>query len=216
MSPCSQRSLQKFIIFMLVSISPFSIYGQESGDGYNEGCKYPFVAIKSNLLHDALLTPDIGVELSVSPAISIGIEGVYAWWSNNRAHRYWRIRGLWLDASWWFGKASKSHRLTGHHAGIYASIHDYDFEFGGKGWQSRRATPGIGLTYGYSFRLNRHLNLDLYARVGYAECNVTKYKPMCGTYTCIRKIDKHYFGLTGLGISLTWFPWQYKSTISPR
>lgn len=210
MSECGQGQLRNFVIFIVAAFCAFNVYGRNA-DAADGGCDDCIFVIKSNLLYDAALTPDIGIEMSVSPSISVGIEGVCAWWSNNRTHRYWRIRGGWLDASWWFGEASRLYRLTGHHAGIYASIHDYDFEFGGKGWQSPRPTFGAGLTYGYSFRLNRHLNLDLSVRAGYAGGRVTEYKPMCGTYTCIRERSNHYFGLTGLGISLIWFPGLCKS-----
>lgn len=206
MSVCCQRSLRNFVIFMLSAISVFDIYGHCKEDSLDRGRSALTIAIKSNLIHDVMLTPDIGVELVVSPAISVGIEGICAWWSNNRAHRYWRIRGLWLDASWWFGESSRRHRFTGHHAGIYTSIHDFDFEFGGRGWQSDRPALGVGFAYGYSFRLNRHLNLDLSVRAGYAGVSMTEYRPMCGTYTCIRHRNNHYFGPTGLGVSLVWVP----------
>lgn len=174
----------------------------------------PLVAIKSNLLYDAALTPDLGIELSLSRRISVGLESVYAWWSNDRTHRYWRIRGGWLDISWWFGAASRRQRLTGHHVGIYASMHDYDFEFGNKGWQARNPTFGTGFTYGYSFRLNGRLCLDLHLRAGYAGGRVTEYIPQCGTYMCVRKFQSSYWGLTGAGVTLVWFP-GHDSTNNP-
>ncbi len=187
----------------------------------DQGCvscqdRCPPVAIKSNLLYDVALTPDLGVEISLSRLISVGLEGVYAWWSNDRTHRYWRVRGGWLDISWWFGTASRRQRLTGHHAGIYASMHDYDFEFGHKGWQARNPTVGAGLTYGYSFRLNGRLSLDLNLRIGYAGGRVTEYTPQCDTYMCVRKYLSNYWGLTGAGVTLVWFPGRGSSNNPSR
>lgn len=205
MHVCCHCQLRKLVIFILTPLSALLVFGHDGADS-NQSGRLPMVALKSNLLHDAILTPDIGIELSLSDRISVGIEGVCAWWSNDSAHRYWRIRGAWIDASWWFGRKSRKHRLTGHHAGIYASVHDFDFEFGGKGWQSHRPALGVGATYGYSLRLNRHLNLDLYVRAGYSGTGVTEYKPMCGTYVCVRHLSNRYFGLTGLGVTLVWFP----------
>lgn len=183
---------------------------QAVGKG-TDGCdacdgRCPVVAIKTNLLHDAVLTPDLGLELSLSNRVSVGIEGVYAWWSNESKHRCWRIRGGWLDVSCWFGSTSLRRRLTGHHAGIYVSMHGYDFEFGGKGWQARRPAFGVGVTYGYSFRLNGRLSMDFSLSVGYAGGNVTEYVPQCGTYYCVRRYHNNYFGPTRLGVSLVWFP----------
>lgn len=164
------------------------------------------IAIKTNLVHDALLTPDLGVELSIARRFSVSVSGVYAWWSNNRRHSYWRIRGGVLEARCWFGDRSRARALTGHHVGVYGSAHDYDFEFGGTGWQSPRAVYGVGVGYGYSFRLNRRLNLDLGMRVGYSAGRRIKYKPECGDYVCVGRTFARYIGVTGIDITLVWFP----------
>lgn len=169
-------------------------------------CSCLGIALKSNLLHDAVITPDFGIEIALPHDISVGVEGIYAWWSKDSRHRYWRIRGVWADVSYWFGTASRGRMLTGHHAGIYGSCHDFDFEFGNKGWQSREPSFGVGASYGYSFRLNGRLNLDLSLRVGYASMRITEYAPQCGTYICSGSHQRHYFGLTGAAVTLVWFP----------
>lgn len=192
------------LLFAALPIAGVSQPADVQCDDCDNDCLH--IAVKSNLIHDALLTPDFGVELALPSNFSVGVEGVYAWWSNNKAHRYWRIRGAWLDVNYWFGAAATRRELTGHHIGIYGSAHDYDFEFGGKGWQSRRPTFGVGATYGYSFRLNERMNIDLSMRVGYAGGNVTAYRPECGKYVCTDRYYKHYVGVTGLAVTLVWFP----------
>ena len=99
----------------------------------------PRVAVTTNLLHDAALTPDLGLEVSIARRWSVAAEGVWAWWSNARRHRYWRIAGGRLEFRWHPGDAPMKRALTGHHIGIYGSAHTFDFEFGGQGWQSPRA-----------------------------------------------------------------------------
>lgn len=200
------HTIMKSTIVLFVAFGTINSYGCEYDENSDLIDTHTLVALKSNLIHDALITPDIGIEVSLSPTVSIGIEGVYAWWSNDNAHRYWRIRGGWIDASWWFGELSNNRRLTGHHLGVYTSLHDYDFEFGGKGWQSNGPTYGVGVKYGYSFHLNKRLNLDLCVRVGYSGGRVTEYKPLCGTYMCVGQRHVGNIGLTGLGITLVWFP----------
>lgn len=161
-------------------------------------------ALKSNLLHDAMLTPDIGVEFTLPHNLSIGIEGVYAWWSRDSRHRYWRIRGLWLELNYRFGPQARKRLFTGHHVGIYGSYHDFDFEFGATGYQSPEGMFGAGVSYGYSFPLNPHLRLDLSVKAGYSGGTIIKYKPECGRYVRIDQYRKHYFGITGLGVTLVW------------
>lgn len=164
-------------------------------------------AIKSNLLHDALLTPDLGVELRLPGNFSVAAEGVMAWWSRDSRHRCWHIYGGWLEARYWLADKPVERALTGHHFGIYASLHSFDFEFGsGKGWQCPGLTWGAGVSYGYSWKLNERLNLDLSARVGYTSGEVTKYGVECGMHVCRGRELRRYFGPTDLCVTLVWFP----------
>lgn len=168
-------------------------------------CNFKF-SVKTNLLHDALLTPDFGIELSLARRWSLSAQGIYAWWSRPADNFYWRIRGSSLEFRYWFGRISNSRALTGHHIGIYGSIHDYDFEFGNTGYQAPDMTFGIGLSYGYSLKLNNRLNLDFSLRAGYSAGNQIKYHPECGTYVCDSHRYFKYFGPTALEITLVWFP----------
>lgn len=198
--------------FRLFSVLLLAIYGTTTCISAERSvCEFcdnncGHVALKSNLLHDALLTPDIGVEMVLPRNFSVGLEGVYAWWSKSSEHRYWRIRGIWLDLNYWFGRASAGRDLSGHHVGVYGSCHDFDFEFGHKGWQSPRPTFGAGVSYGYSFRLSQRLNLDVSVRAGYTGGNITVYIPQCGRYVCSDRYFRHYIGLTGVAVTLVWFP----------
>ena len=192
------------ILLALLRAAPCTAAGWQGCDSCGYCCLH--IAVKSNLLHDAALTPDLGVEIALPHNFSVGIEGVYAWWSNAARHRYWQIRGGWLDVNYWFGPAVRRGALMGHHAGIYASCHDFDFEFGHKGWQSRCPTFGGGASYGYAFRLNDRLRLDLGVRVGYWGGHVTSYTPRCGRYVCSGRYHRYYAGLTGLAVTLVWFP----------
>lgn len=166
----------------------------------------PRLALKTNLLHDAVATPDLGVELSLAKRWSVSAEGVWAWWSRSSRHRYWRIYGGWMEMRYWLGDKPLERSLTGHRLGVDGSVHSYDFEFGHKGWQSPDAVYGVGVSYGYSLRLNDRLNLDLGVRIGYSGGNLVKYHPQCGQYVCTGRGFHRYFGLTGLEVTLVWFP----------
>lgn len=66
-----------------------------------------YFAVKTNLLYDALAVPNIGVEFSLGKRWSVAADWMYAWWSKNSKHRYWRIYGGGVSARKWFGKASE-------------------------------------------------------------------------------------------------------------
>ena len=170
----------------------------------------PRIAIKTNLVHDALLTPDLGIEVGIARKFSLSAEGVWAWWSRSERHRYWRIYGGWLEMRCWLGELSHRRALSGHHVGIYGSLLEYDFEFGGRGWQSPSLTYGVGVSYGYSFPVSSRLNIDVSARFGYSCGELIKYRPQCGTYVCQSHSYNRYFGPTGLEVTLVWFPGRGK------
>ncbi|MDE6136684.1 MAG: DUF3575 domain-containing protein [Muribaculaceae bacterium] len=204
MASCITSPVRFLALLLLATAVPAAARASAPCDSCYYDCLH--VAMKTNLLHDAALTPDFGLEIALPRHISVGVEGVYAWWSNASEHRYWRLRGIWADVSYWFGRASRRRALTGHHIGIYGSCHDFDFEFGNKGWQSRRPTFGAGISYGYSFRLNHRLNLDLSVRAGYTGGHITVYRPECGKYVCLDNYYRRYVGITGLAVTLVWFP----------
>lgn len=167
---------------------------------------YPRIALKTNLLHDALLTPDLGMEISIGKKFSVSMEMVYAWWSHSSKHRYWRLRGGWVEARAWLGEQAGKRALSGHHLGVYGSLLNYDFEFGGNGVKSPKGTYGAGVCYGYSFPIHPRLNLDVSLRLGYSGGKVMKYKPESGSYVCTDRSFRRYFGPTALEVTLVWFP----------
>lgn len=171
------------------------------------GCSEMRVALKTNLLHDLLLTPDFGVEVRLPGNFSASAEGVWAWWSDDSRHHCWRIYGGRVQARYWLGEKASERSLTGHHLSVYGSVHSFDFEFGkGHGRQTPDVMWGVGVGYGYSWKIAERLNIELGALVGYAEGVVTKYDAQCGLHVCTGREVHRYFGLTDICVSLVWFP----------
>ena len=52
-----------------------------------------YYALKTNLLYDVLLVPNIGIETSIGRGWTLGASGMLAWWSKDASHKYWRIYG---------------------------------------------------------------------------------------------------------------------------
>lgn len=72
--------------------------------------KRPFcMAVKTNLLYDAVLIPDIGVEFCLGKNWSVAGNWMYAWWKSDRKHNYWRIYGeMWSCAAGSVGERWKN------------------------------------------------------------------------------------------------------------
>ena len=162
-----------------------------------------YFALKSNLLYDALLIPNLSLEASIGSGWTLGAGGMLAWWSKDAKHRYWRIYGGDLEIRKYFGTLSKSKPLQGHHFGIYGDFLTYDFEFGAKGYQSK-ATYAAGIKYGYSHPIANRLNLDFALGIGYLHSNYKTYVPRDGCYVYQETKKRKWLGPTQAEISLVW------------
>ena len=162
-----------------------------------------YFALKSNLLYDALLVPNLSLEASIGSGWTLGAGGMLAWWSKDAKHRYWRIYGGDLEIRKYFGTLAKSKPLQGHHLGIYGDFLTYDFEFGAKGYQSK-ASYAAGIKYGYSHPIANRLNLDFALGIGYLHSNYKTYVPRDGCYVYQETKKRKWLGPTQAEISLVW------------
>lgn len=171
-----------------------------------------YMALKTNLLYDALAVPELHAEFYLGKNWSVTAGGEYAWWSYDRRHRYWRIYGAEIGVRRWFGKAASRKPLTGHHLGVYGGAVTFDFEMGGEGYMGGK--PGgtlrdrclgyCGIEYGYSLPVARRLNIDFSIGVGYLGGRYIKYEPFRSIYHKTGEYRVSYFGPTKADISLVW------------
>lgn len=175
-------------------------------------CSPFYMAVKTNLLYDALLVPNIGVEFYVAKGFSVGGNWMYAWWNRNSRHYYWRIYGGELAIRKYFNRTTEGSPLNGHHIGIYGQVFTYDFETGGHGYMGGK--PGgtlwekmnysAGLEYGYSLPITRRLNLDFVIGVGYWGGAYYEYLPTDNHYVWQATKQRRWFGPTKAEMSLVW------------
>lgn len=176
-------------------------------NGGNRGLR---MALKANALYYAALIPNIGVEFYFGDSWGAGLDWMYAWWSKDSAHRYWRVYGGDVSVSWW--PRNDDGNFTGHHFGAYLQTLTYDFEFHGKGYMSGRPghnlwdrmTYGGGLEYGYTLPLRSNLNLDFTVGLGCLTGKVEKYIPADGHYVWLETKKRTWFGPTKAEISIVW------------
>lgn len=140
--------------------------------------KYSFiVAVRSNLLYDALQMPNIGLEINLANKwsllaeymhmnLNMSTEKISATYVNSHILELNGYGGL-LRVRRYFGKTASKHQLAGHHLGIYGQLISYDCILGKLRVVSDVQHPIYGIDYGYSFPINRRLNIDVEAGVGY-------------------------------------------------
>lgn len=171
-----------------------------------------YMALKTNLVYDALLVPNIGVEFALGKGWTLGGNWMYGWWKNDRRHRYWRVYGGEVGLRKYFGQRAADKPLTGHHIGVYGQLLTYDFEFGGRGYMGGRpggtlwdkAHYGAGFEYGYSLPVARRLNLDFSLGLGYLGGTCYEYVPVDACYVWEKTKTRHWVGPTKAEVSLVW------------
>lgn len=132
------------------------------------------VAVKSNLVSDAFLNPNLGVEIGVAPKWTLDVSGQFNLWtlSNDRRWKHWLAQP---EIRYWFcqkyfGHFVGAHLLGGqYNVGGLKGLHDFlglqlsrldKVRF--QGWFA-----GAGVAYGYTWILNRHWNFEAEIGVGY-------------------------------------------------
>lgn len=163
------------------------------------------LAVKTNLLYDVALVPNIGIEWAFAKNLSVSADWMYAWWSRDTNHRYWRVYGGNLELKYWLNQKA-GRKLTGHHLGVYGGVVTYDFEFGGRGYQGDRWSYMAGLSYGYSLPIVKKLNLDFEIGLGYlgGEYYEYDYNNDAQLYFWQQTKKRKWIGPTKVEISLVW------------
>lgn len=175
--------------------------------------KKPFyMAIKTNLLYDAITIPNISAEFDLTKRFSLSAGYTHAWWSKADKNFFFRYYGAEASLRWWFGKSSKVKPLQGHHIGVNYQILTYDFQLGKKGILAGkpggtlidRPNHSIALEYGFSLPIARRLNLDFVIAAGYNWGIFEEYIPVDGHFIWQATKNRRYFGPTKLEVSLVW------------
>ena len=165
-----------------------------------------YMAVKTNMLYDALLTPNIGLEFYLGKRFSVSADWMYAWWKDDCAAWYHRTYGGDLEIRHYFGTTANQKPLQGWHAGIYGGIVTYDFVWGynSRGILGDRWSYGGGLSFGYSLPWKERLNLDFTVGLGYMGGEYKEYLPLDGCYVWQCTKQRNYIGPTKIEVSLVW------------
>lgn len=173
------------------------------------GAKGQDVGIKTNLLYDGFLSPNLGVEVGLAPKWTLDLSGQVNFWTvNQHKWKHWLVQP---EARYWFCDRFSRHFLGFHMFGgqfnvgnIKNNIHFLGSDFSQltdnryQGWGI-----GAGVAYGYAFILDKHWNLELEIGFGYAYLKYDKYE----CHTCGHKEgdnDHHYVGPTKAAINLVY------------
>lgn len=164
----------KFKILILALIGILSSLPARSQD----------VAVKTNLIYDALLTLDLGAEVSVAPKWTVELTGnLNAWAIDNKRWKQWNLMP---EARYWFCQAFAGHFVGAHLIGGQYNFGHIDLPFKMLGTDFRKLKDyrfqgwmaGAGISYGYTWLINRRWSMEaeiglgwIYTRYDQFECH---------------------------------------------
>ena len=198
-----KRLVVSVILAVLLCTTAFAKAGESRVYGTSQTDR-SFVAVKTNLLYDAVLIPNLGLEINVYDNWTIYGDVMYADWNIPAKHFYWNLFGAQFGARKYFGRMASERSLTGHHAGIYGQALAYDLQNGNLGQQTADINFAAGVEYGYSLPIARNLNLDFEIGVGYLTGKYYEYVAHEGHYTWLATVRRAWFGPTKGSVSLVW------------
>ena len=173
------------------------------------GAQAQNVALKTNLLSDVALSPNLGIEIGLAPHWTLNTSAnINAWTVHERKWKHWLVQP---EARYWF-----CDRFARHFLGLHLIGGEYNFghikngiSFLGSDFTQLKENRyqgwavGAGVAYGYAFILGRNWNLELELGVGYIYTQYDKYK----CQDCGKKVDSadhHYYGPTKAAINLVY------------
>ena len=174
-----------------------------------------FLALKSNLLYDAALLPNLSAEIYLGRQWSLVAEGNWSWWTfDNPIQNHWshRIQVGGAELRYWL---KSPYPLNGHAIGIYSLFGNYGVRMFTKdensnGYLSYQSWSA-GLSYAYSMPIANRFNLEFGIAFGYVGGKYYKYNYCMrhqqwekGTHDNEQVYNMNYFGLTRAGVSLVW------------
>ena len=162
------------------------------------------LALKTNLLYDAVTAVNFAVEAPVGKQFSVLYEHHCPWWLSKNNKYCLQFLSYGGEARWWFAPGEDV--LTGHFLGAYAWGGILDIQAGRDFGCYQADFTSFGLSYGYSMPIGKHLNMEFSLSAGYARIPYQHYVPTDDWQTLIKdKSDAgtlHYLGPTKAEVSL--------------
>ena len=166
--------------------------------------KAPIVGLKTNIPYWATATFNAGLEFRLAKKWSLDIEaglnpfdGKNDDGSYDRSLKHFRLHP---EVRYWFCEAFNGHFVGLHVPYLIYNIADIKI-LGTEGERHQGWGTGVGLSYGYSWLLGKHWNIEATVGVGYLYLESDRYPcTNCGTQQEVKK--KHYVGPTQAAVNL--------------
>jgi len=170
-----------------------------------------FMALKTNLAALGLLVANLGVEFSFGHGFSLDLPFYYSPYDITSKFRV-RVLGTQPELRYWLRRDWPG---EGHFFGLNGTVAGFNISFPGSDrfQDPERALWGVGLSYGYAlnFGADKRWGLEFNIGAGYMNYHLDTFANVYNGKLLNTK-KKSYWGITRVGISLTYKFWWRKRT----
>lgn len=194
--PVPSAYFEKESIDILPKEAPVEISTLKEEDEDTRNFTFPFI-LKSNLIYDAMLAPSLEIEYVINDRWSAGVETSIAWWHNNNKPWFYQIATLIPEVRYRIDARKQGHY---HSVGLFGGVGWYDLEYKKTGYQGELWMAG--LSYSYSFPINKLLGFEAGAGLGFMSAKYEEYLPQDGHFVYQQTTRTNFFGPLRLKFAL--------------
>lgn len=183
--------MKKKLLLLILLASPVSLFSQH-------------IAVKNNLVYDAMLTPNLGVEVGLTKNLTLDVIGNYNpfEFSDNKMWKHWLVQP---ELRYWFCERFSRAFIGVHaHAG-HANIGNlklpFDLYHRLDDIRKEGDFYGGGLSIGYQLPLAKRWNMEFSVGGGYAYIKYDKFDMETGE-KLRADLTHNYWGVTKATISV--------------
>ena len=156
-------------------------------------------ALKTNLLYDAALLPNLEFEWLINDRWSVALEGGVAWWYNRPKEKFYCLAEVSPEVRHWLKPRARWH---GMYVGAFVGAGLYDLAKGDPGYRGEGVMGG--LSFGYMWPVTRNLSFDAEIGAGYMYNRYKEYEVRHGHKVYMLTKSLNYFGPLKLKFSIVW------------
>lgn len=175
--------------------------------------KYP-IALKTNLLLDAVTAVNIEIEVPISRRWSVNAGYYFPWWYLKKDKVALHILYGYIEGRYWLGKKVRRsyfydslngdrNPLQGWYAGVYFGKGIYDLL-----WKTEGVKGDIqwsaGVSVGYVRPIGKHLALEFGTSIGYLDTDYKRFVPKGECLLWKSDESAKWLGITQAKVSLVW------------
>lgn len=161
------------------------------------------LAVKTNLLYDVALLPNLEVEWLINKHWSVALEGGVSCWRHVLKDKDYYLAMISPEVKRWIRPRAPWH---GFYVGAFAVGGLYDFCELTHGYRGEGVAAGLSV--GYMWPLSRCLSLEAAIGGGYLYSRYKEYEVLDGHHVYQRTKDLNYFGPLKVKLSLVWRLWD--------